>query len=236
MDPNDGTAVDPTSLHRYLYANNDPVRLSDPSGRVSGAFVLTAGLTVLVSAIAYPIARALLNPFIVTVNFEWRNTFRMFFLGGIPAREFSAHEVETIKLTALFRLKEAYQGTNIVFSAGGGTNHIEVKDRTLNGTAGSTIGGRAIRSEVSYQYAVEQARDFLHLTTKHSDAWAEATGMALGGIAAHELGHQLGVPYMDQHSDRNAWDYYEASDEMMFGTPRWIKQNYEYLQRHHAVR
>jgi RHS repeat-associated protein len=32
-DPEDGTATDPASLHKYLYANGDPVNGIDPRGR-----------------------------------------------------------------------------------------------------------------------------------------------------------------------------------------------------------
>ena len=34
-DPEDGTAKDPASLHKYLYANGDPVNRTDPMGRES---------------------------------------------------------------------------------------------------------------------------------------------------------------------------------------------------------
>ena len=32
-DPLDGNAVDPASLHKYLYAGGDPVNMVDPTGR-----------------------------------------------------------------------------------------------------------------------------------------------------------------------------------------------------------
>jgi RHS repeat-associated protein len=32
-DPEDGFPTDPASLHKYLYANGDPVNRIDPSGR-----------------------------------------------------------------------------------------------------------------------------------------------------------------------------------------------------------
>lgn len=32
-DPEDGKPIDPKSLHKYLYANGDPVNLKDPTGR-----------------------------------------------------------------------------------------------------------------------------------------------------------------------------------------------------------
>mgnify|MGYP000893887648 FL=1 len=35
MDSYEGSIDDPVSLHKYLYANNNPVMCSDPSGYVS---------------------------------------------------------------------------------------------------------------------------------------------------------------------------------------------------------
>jgi RHS repeat-associated protein len=32
-DPEDGKATDPATLHKYLYANGDPVNMTDPNGR-----------------------------------------------------------------------------------------------------------------------------------------------------------------------------------------------------------
>ena len=34
-DPEDGSLTNPATLHKYVYANGDPVNLSDPSGRES---------------------------------------------------------------------------------------------------------------------------------------------------------------------------------------------------------
>ena len=34
-DPEDGKAKDPASLHKYLYANGDPVNRRDPMGRLA---------------------------------------------------------------------------------------------------------------------------------------------------------------------------------------------------------
>jgi RHS repeat-associated protein len=39
-DPLDGAPTNPASLHRYSYANSDPVDLADPSGNAAGAGVL----------------------------------------------------------------------------------------------------------------------------------------------------------------------------------------------------
>ena len=37
MDPSSGVITDPKTLHKYLYANGDPVDLADPTGRYADA-------------------------------------------------------------------------------------------------------------------------------------------------------------------------------------------------------
>jgi len=46
MDPFDGRLADPMSLHRYLYANADPVNLADPTGRDISLADLSVGLAI----------------------------------------------------------------------------------------------------------------------------------------------------------------------------------------------
>jgi RHS repeat-associated protein len=43
-DPEEEDAQDPASLHKYLYANGDPVNLSDPNGRTAGEYALPLGI------------------------------------------------------------------------------------------------------------------------------------------------------------------------------------------------
>ena len=39
-DPEDGIITDPATLHKYVYANGDPVNMADPTGRSGGAVAL----------------------------------------------------------------------------------------------------------------------------------------------------------------------------------------------------
>ena len=44
MDTNEGSIYDPDTLHKYLYANGNPVTYSDPSGNMFGAVLTGVGL------------------------------------------------------------------------------------------------------------------------------------------------------------------------------------------------
>jgi RHS repeat-associated protein len=46
QDPVRGQLNDPTSLNRYLYAGDDPVNLTDPSGRLSCALAILAFIAI----------------------------------------------------------------------------------------------------------------------------------------------------------------------------------------------
>jgi hypothetical protein len=55
MDTFKGNLSDPLSLHKYLYAHNNPVNMTDPSGHWSiGATVATVGIISAVTAITLP--------------------------------------------------------------------------------------------------------------------------------------------------------------------------------------
>ena len=51
-DPDGGNIFDPVSLHRYLYANADPVNNSDPSGESTGTFIDAAITAAIAGALA----------------------------------------------------------------------------------------------------------------------------------------------------------------------------------------
>ncbi len=54
-DPALGNAFDPVSLHRYLYANADPIQSNDPTGEISGITVVLGVIALLMGALLHTI-------------------------------------------------------------------------------------------------------------------------------------------------------------------------------------
>ena len=76
MDTYQGSNADPISLHKYLYANSNPVTYTDPSGYYSDTLVAAAGMTALDVAITFEALRIfhkLTDELMAIV--EWRSDF-----------------------------------------------------------------------------------------------------------------------------------------------------------------
>jgi len=81
MDSFDGGIYDPKSLHKYVYAYNDPVRYFDPSGNSLLAMVAVVAIIALLVAALYPAIHAvvtyllfwLLWPITGIFNFAYQN-------------------------------------------------------------------------------------------------------------------------------------------------------------------
>ena len=72
-DPEDGDPDEPASLHKYLYADGEPVNLADPTGRSAGA--LTIGpvrvpveYLMILSIVSIPVAQKSLPPIACDIN------------------------------------------------------------------------------------------------------------------------------------------------------------------------
>lgn len=50
-DPEDGDVTDPATLHKYVYANDDPVDLSDPTGRAAASSYARVNFTISVAPV-----------------------------------------------------------------------------------------------------------------------------------------------------------------------------------------
>ena len=76
MDTYQGSNADPISLHKYLYANSNPVTYTDPSGYYSDTLVAAAGMAALDVAITFEALRIfhkLTDELMAIV--EWRSDF-----------------------------------------------------------------------------------------------------------------------------------------------------------------
>jgi len=74
-DPEDGTFQSPITLHKYIYADGDPIDLSDPTGRTGTGISITIGRTrvpieyvMLLSLISIPVAEKSLPPITCAIN------------------------------------------------------------------------------------------------------------------------------------------------------------------------
>jgi RHS repeat-associated protein len=54
-DPEDGKAKDPKTLHKYLYADGNPIDMIDPGGRGAGSYIAAILFTYSVVAVIYDV-------------------------------------------------------------------------------------------------------------------------------------------------------------------------------------
>ncbi len=68
-DPFEGILRDPVSLHRYLYANSNPISNSDPTGQFTLSSELKVALTIAVTtSVAFDLASGVRNPTKIVAN------------------------------------------------------------------------------------------------------------------------------------------------------------------------
>lgn len=70
-DPLDGNAIDPASLHKYLYAGGNPVNASDPTGRAMFDVVELDTRSTLEAAAERLAAKAIKNALCYAVEVLW---------------------------------------------------------------------------------------------------------------------------------------------------------------------
>jgi len=80
-DPYDGNIFDPPSLHKYLYAQNNPVNLNDPSGKqIGGVTEILAVVTIIVVLSAlYMAALVGARARVGRITWEENNTYRILY-------------------------------------------------------------------------------------------------------------------------------------------------------------
>jgi len=84
-DPDQGSVYDPVSLHRYLYANSDPVNNADPSGRFTIPQIAVAALLIgtLAGIITFTVTKSIKAAIFVGVSVAVVSFFALYFFGGL---------------------------------------------------------------------------------------------------------------------------------------------------------
>lgn len=72
-DAFEGVQHDPMSLHKYLYAEANPVNNADPSGLLAGSFVVATQIGILARVAAHACMLAILAPILLTTMMVVRN-------------------------------------------------------------------------------------------------------------------------------------------------------------------
>lgn len=226
------TQVEPGSLHRYLYAEANPTNRVDPTGYFSFGFGVTVAVVAVLAAASYvtwlPNSQGLFGGArIVVADFRWDNDFTILTDDGIDA--LSLAETEQVKLWALQTLRLAYSGYRIQVAEGGGTNHLFVKNRSELDPrhCGDTLFNQ-VASDISYGCAQNIAYQFREYVSGDRSQIVAGIGRTIGFVAAHELGHQLRLPQMDQNRNPEYYDYYAADTP---STPYGSKQGWNALNR-----
>jgi RHS repeat-associated protein len=84
-DPEQGSVFDPVSLHRYLYANADPVNKADPTGRMTIAEIAIRSLLIGIVAgiVTYAVTGSITLAIGVGATVAAISFFALYFLGGL---------------------------------------------------------------------------------------------------------------------------------------------------------
>jgi RHS repeat-associated protein len=229
MDPFVGRTTDPRTLHRYLYAAADPTNMTDPTGE---DFVTTVTIVAIVATLAVATFTHFMprsqNPFgsgLHVLAFDWRNRFTL------GKGELTSEEIEIVKLWTYQTARLAFSGFAVTVSEGGGTNRMIVKQsESVGGYAGSTLLGQAA-SEIGYDVLESRARYYAPNKSDRREI-AAGIGRGIGATAAHELAHQVGVPWMDQTRDPNGYDFHSSDRfSQYYGQLHWIPANIPELQK-----
>ena len=219
-DSYEGRRFDPATLHKYLYAEGDPVNRIDPSGQVSVTEALVvAGAIITASALIGGFLYLRYRSVPVVVSWEWRNEWI-----DVEGKGFlSESEIGAVKHIALETFKKAYKGFLVISYEGGGAQR-KIFVEPWFGEAGRTLG------TVSHVYYEGLRHTMLNILkeagiTRSRGELIEGLGRGIGATAAHELGHQAFLSYTTDTT--LGPDYYDTHEVGLdgyihfFGEKRW---------------
>jgi RHS repeat-associated protein len=222
MDSFEGRIRDPQSLHKYLYANANPINQLDPSGHISIPS-LVAGIVVLAilaaGSLYYVSESRRLRNLIINVNVEWTTDFRL----DITKPSLSSDEIDIVKDRAMDTMRNAYKGFNVRFNEGGpGSRTIKIVNQ-YNSSLGQTVN----ISRESYVYMQDHKLNLdsiiktRNMTISRTE-YLEAFGRGVGATAAHELGHQANFGWtLDRTAEPATYDYDSGGYEHFFTEKYW---------------
>ncbi len=216
MDSYQGSIYDPVSLHKYLYANANPVMYTDPSGYAASTNLtettIAATITVMfVSAVAFHdqammnifanlrrnLASSAMLPGCTVTVVDWKNVIL-----GFPAHDFDTKWIVTIPVALLsWRLFEAIYATDNDVQNIPGVPVYEDEKEIINGIPGTDKAGPKIyenQGDTSKKPDLDKVKDS-YLKRK--------------GIDAHELkkevyGKKAKVAEYDIYVDKKTGQLY----------------------------
>lgn len=231
MDSFEGDPESPSSLHKYVLAEVDPVNHVDPSGN---QVIVVVAVAIAVLAVVATLAYLHYHPKPFRIGLFWNNSF---YWKNQNHQKHSAEgaltsqEVETVKQTALGALKAAYEplGANVVEGRLGPADHTVEVTNTLSQGCGATRQSPSYYSFVSYGCVMNRAQ--FALSEHERGAVIPAIGWGIGNIGAHEVGHQIALSIVNQDLDvPGFYDGGNDSDPSVYSGPQqWSGQSLEEL-------
>jgi RHS repeat-associated protein len=199
-DSFEGDPQTPLALHKYLYAEGNPIDYVDPSGHVSVGEVII-GVAIALTVATFAVLHYTAHP--VRIGLYWKNSFAWHnYLGGKNDPTAQA-DVAAIKQNALDALAQAFGPYGATVSeglaAGSGGHTIEVDNLLSAKGCGQTRTSPSNYSWIDYSCILSNAENVLH--SNDPRIVSPGVGRGVGNIGAHEVGHQLALTAVAPDND-----------------------------------
>jgi RHS repeat-associated protein len=223
MDTWEGETGDPRSLHKYLYASDNPANRVDPSGNFSLAEI---SIVVGISLVLMTMSACNSKLKVITVGVEFPAAWDL----GRDTLEQPV--IDLVKQTALQTMRDAYKDYNVLFNEGGGARKIKVHNKVGQavGVTWVTNGFSDLYLENFYNPLTNQLKCYPLsecVREGHYD-WntiAMALGRGIGATGAHELGHQVGLNFVQDIACDSCYDSDTAETrDHFFGPLNWSER------------
>jgi len=256
MDSYEGSADDPATLHKYLYASGDGANNLDPSGHMS---IAEAMITVAVAAVivTMPACQLLSNkPVPRSVAFNWDGATDEAWNGSSSyvGLTLSDQDKQTIRQVAVSTFREAFEGYAVTVADGGASNHTIYMLYSYKG--GADAGPKYLDNLATFGYTPSLNYSNVYLFAafykasslgkdlgKNSGDIIMGVGRGLGHTAAHEFVHQLmgsasasdKVPHSDNPGDimwgNDEGETKPTPPELFYGKQAWRERDKNLLNK-----